>query len=161
MAKLLPWILGPITIVFTIFMPAVTQIYFLTTSVLSYVQVLLFAAEPVRKLCGLPPLTHAPQPGHGGGPSYQAPRALGTTAVEHKLPAKKPTGLRATIRQAKEEMMEKIYQFTGENKATAAKDDVKLDEGTRKVHEARDFEMRRLEHEHRKAGKAAARRRQK
>lgn len=105
MGKVMPWIVGPVSLVVTIFLPATTQVYFIGTAFLQWAQAKLFFIPVVRKVFGLPPLiTQDEDGGGGGGGNYQAPRSLtiNTTAVEGEPPVEQPKqGVLSTIRDAK------------------------------------------------------------
>lgn len=89
--KFLPWVIGPISIVVTIGMPAAIQVYFAAAAGLQYLQTTALHIPFIRSMCGLPELkrnTDAPAVArsspfpraHAG--TYQAPRTISTTATE-------------------------------------------------------------------------------
>lgn len=97
MAKFLPWIIGPISIIFTLKFPASVQLFFAAAGGLQYLQTTMFRNSYVRRLAGLPELERvddtdqqprrSPFVQHsGGGPVYQAPRTIKTTATEQPSP---------------------------------------------------------------------------
>lgn len=84
--KALPWIIGPISILVTISMPANVVLFFAFASILQYVQTSIFFNHTTRAMFGLPPLhtTHAASPytSKFSNATYQAPRTVNTTARE-------------------------------------------------------------------------------
>ncbi|KAK1974503.1 60Kd inner membrane protein-domain-containing protein [Colletotrichum cereale] len=79
--KLMMYILGPLSVIFTAYLPAGVQWYFFVTGVIGVVQNWLFTKSGFRNFFGLMPLTSAPAPAAATTtalPSrltYQAPRA--------------------------------------------------------------------------------------
>lgn len=99
MMRLLPWVLGPLTILFTMNLSATVQLYLASTAILQYVQTTAFHVAWVRRVCGLPPLEEmienpkyqaskphqspfSRQAGQNQGIRYEAPRTITTTATE-------------------------------------------------------------------------------
>ncbi|CAN8095873.1 unnamed protein product [Discula destructiva] len=110
MGKIIPWVVGPLSIIITLNFPSSVQLYFAAAAGLQYVQTTLWHIPVVRSLMGLPPLellnpdfdrksaAGARRASHfvnnnnnnnnnnsrGSGPTYQAPRTVKTTATEQK-----------------------------------------------------------------------------
>lgn len=83
--KILPYVLGPITIICTIKMSAGVTLYFACTSIFQYIQTSIFLNPNSRGMMGLPPLTpSSPSPNASAtrNGQYQAPRTIKTTAKE-------------------------------------------------------------------------------
>lgn len=76
--KKLPWVLGPLSILVTFRMSALTTLYFACTAISQYMQTMLFFIPAVRTWLNLPPLR--PLVGRTSGATYQAPRTVNTTA---------------------------------------------------------------------------------
>ncbi|OLN97726.1 Mitochondrial inner membrane protein OXA1 [Colletotrichum chlorophyti] len=79
--KLLMYILGPLSVIFTSYLPAGVQLYFFVTGIIGVVQNWLLTFPAIRRVVGLSPLpkpiaTTAAAPTR---PTYQAPRGAATT----------------------------------------------------------------------------------
>lgn len=123
MMKIMPWVLGPITILVTISMPASVQLYFAAAAILQYFQTLLWHMPLVRKLCRLPPNLFpvnntTEEPTRPASPfvsrqgTYQAPRTVATTATEHKpVETKMPQSPLSMWRDAKKKLEDSVAPY--------------------------------------------------
>jgi YidC/Oxa1 family membrane protein insertase len=89
MTKLFTWILTPLSLVITIWLPASVQFYFICTSALSMAQNLIMRQTWYRRLTNLPPLPSPAGPSGAasvpGQVTYQAPRAANEGNVSAAL----------------------------------------------------------------------------
>lgn len=162
--KIIPWVIGPLMLVITSFLPAFTQFYFAVAGFLQWGTARVFFFPEVRKYLGLPPLI--PRDGQspsGSGPQYLAPRTrtVATTAVEHAPPAPPADkSISSLFKQAKKEVGEMF-------RSTRARMDKEVDkmnkeqEEWRKERETEEYKKRRAEHEQQYEERKAARKQRK
>lgn len=170
MGRLIPWVIGPLSILVTLNFPASVQLYFASAAFMQYVQTTLWHMPLVRRLAGLPPQTvnseYQPKPllrspfanrPASQGPTYQAPRTINTTATEESSTSSTdettaPRSPLAMFREAKASLMKTAEPWMAKKSAKTEKERAIAFEKQRKQKENADYLARRARQQ-RKAGR--------
>lgn len=135
--KYLPWILGPVTVFFTVKMAASVTLYFAAGSILQYLQTSLFYNPTVRRMLGEKPLPT--QGTKTGNATYQAPRAT-TTEIHSQI----TFDLRNPIKSIKHDITKAVDGYRGTDSVSAEKTKLEKDyEARRRKQQAEEYFARR------------------
>lgn len=116
--KILPWVLGPITILFTLKMSAAVTLYIACASLTQYLQSTIFFMPRVRALTGLPPLPPRNTASHrtvssSKNATYQAPRTINTTARPTTDNTSTNGGLFSELKDARSSIKQTFDRYVG------------------------------------------------
>ncbi|KAK0619652.1 outer membrane protein TOM13-domain-containing protein [Immersiella caudata] len=128
--KAMSFVIIPVGVLATLWIPSGLQFYFLLTAGLQWLQSAAFYNHTLRRMLGLPPLyiggvaPEGPKPMPG---TWQAPRTLNTTATI--VEEKKDDSMFSAIREGLGAAKEKISEYGDKNQAkTAVRNSRELDE---------------------------------
>ncbi|KAK0652731.1 60Kd inner membrane protein-domain-containing protein [Cercophora newfieldiana] len=140
------FVIVPVGVLATLWVPSGIQFYFVCTALLQWLQSAAFYNHSFRRLMGLPPLhlggvdPNAPKPQPG---TWQAPKTLETSARPVEIKKEEPAGGFANIKDTLSTAKEKLSEYNEKSSRRSARQSADELEEKRALQEEEEYLARR------------------